>query len=232
MPRHQVVSHEKWITARKRFLEQEKALSHQRERLAKARRALPWEKAKDYAFDGPKGKRTLAQLFAGRGQLVVFHFMFDPAWKEGCKICSFWADSFDRNVVHLAHRDVTLVAVSRAPLARLQAYRKRMGWTFDWYSSLHSDFNFDYQVSSTPAERKKGVAVYNYAKGRAMGETPGISVFTRDAKGTVFHTYSTYARGLDLMNAAYQYLDLVPRGRDEEGLSWPMAWVRRHDAYA
>lgn len=229
---HRVLSHSKWVAARKKLLTKEKAFSRAREALALARRKLPWERVeKGYVFHGPKGAVPLAELFDGRRQLVVYHFMFDPEWKDGCKICSFWADQFERNIVHLKARDVTMVAISRAPLSRINPYKKRMGWTFPWLSSQGSDFNFDYQASCTPEELKSGEAYYNYQHTTAMGETPGISVFYKDATGAIFHTYSCYARGMDMMNTAYQYLDLVPRGRDEARLEWPMAWVRRRDSY-
>ncbi len=229
---HKVVSREEWIEARKQFLAREKEFTHLRDRLSRERRDLPWERVeKAYAFDGPAGRETLADLFDGRSQLVVYHFMFDPAWEAGCKSCSFWADNFERNVIHLAHRDVTMIAVSRAPLAKLEAFRKRLGWTFKWVSSQPSDFNFDYQVSFSPEELKQGEIFYNYAPRKSsMTELPGISVFYKDKDGAIFHTYSTYARGLDMMNAAYHYLDLVPKGRDETG-PHAMAWVRLRDSY-
>jgi predicted dithiol-disulfide oxidoreductase (DUF899 family) len=231
-----IVTREEWIAARKALLAEEKAFTRRRDELAARRRALPWVRVeKDYAFDGPDGRQSLAQLFAGRSQLVVYHFMFDPDWELPCKSCSFWADNFDRTVEHLKQRDVTLVAVSRAPLAKLDAFRKRMGWGFKWVSSGGSDFNRDFQVSFTPEQQAKGEAFYNYApldpSARAMTELPGISVFCQDADGAVCHTYSCYARGIDMMNAAYHYLDLVPKGRDEDGLPWPMAWVRYRDSY-
>jgi predicted dithiol-disulfide oxidoreductase (DUF899 family) len=188
---------------------------------------------KDYVFDGPDGPVSLAELFAGRSQLVVYHFMFAPDWEAGCKNCSFWADNFERNVVHLAARDVTMIAVSRAPFPKLDAFRRRLGWTFKWVSSAGNDFNFDYHVSFTPEELAGGKVHYNYAwtDGR-ISELPGISVFYRDQSGNIFHTYSCYARGLDMMNTAYHYLDLVPKGRDEaEQRPNPMAWVRYRDSY-
>jgi predicted dithiol-disulfide oxidoreductase (DUF899 family) len=227
-----IVTHAEWLSARKTFLEQEKAFTRARDALSAARRALPWERVeKRYVFDGPRGEETLADVFDGRSQLVVYHFMFHPDWDSGCKSCSFWADNFERNVLHLAHRDVTLVAISRAPLAKLTAYAKRFGWTFKWLSSGRTDFNFDLGVSFDPAEGGNG-ASYNYApKTLGAPELPGISVFLKDADGSVFHTYSTYGRGLDMMNAAYNYLDLVPKGRDEDGLPGTMAWLRRRDEY-
>lgn len=232
MPDNRIVSREDWRAARTALLEREKEFTRARDALSKARRELPWEKVeKDYRFDTADGEKSLAELFGGRGQLIVQHFMFGPDWAEGCPSCSFWADGYDGFQIHLAHRDVAMVTVSRAPLEKLLAYRKRMGWTFEWVSSLRSDFNRDFNVSFTPAELESGKAEYNYAKrGFPSEEAPGISVFARTEQG-VFHTYSCYARGLDMMNAAYHYLDLVPKGRDEAGLPYSMAWLRRHDAY-
>ena len=231
---HPVVTPEHWLEARKRLLAKEKQFTRLRDELSQARRELPWVRVtKEYRFDGPAGEETLAQLFAGRSQLVVYHFMFAPDWDAGCKSCSFWADNFERNVVHLRARDVTLVAVSRAPLTKIEAFRKRLGWSFKWVSSEHTDFNFDYHVSFTPEALAKGEIYYNYAWSKsALPEQPGISVFYRDASGAIFHTYSCYARGLDMMNTAYQYLDLVPMGRDEaDQRPNPQAWVRHRDTY-
>jgi predicted dithiol-disulfide oxidoreductase (DUF899 family) len=233
MEQHKVVSRGDWIEARKQFLSKEKELTQLRDELSRQRRDLPWERVdKAYAFDGPKGRETLGQLFEGRSQLVVYHFMFGPDWEAGCKSCSFWADNFNGIITHLNQRDVTFVAVSRAPLARLQTFAKRLGWTFKWVSSAGNDFNFDYNVSFTPDDLSKGKAVYNFAPSQTkMSELPGLSVFYRDADGTIFHTYSCYARGLDMLNTAYHYLDLVPKGRDEEGLPYTMSWVRIRDEY-
>jgi predicted dithiol-disulfide oxidoreductase (DUF899 family) len=234
MANHDIVSHEAWLAARKALLLEEKELTRLRDRLGQRRRALPWVRVdKQYVFEGPDGKESLAELFGGRSQLVVYHFMFGPDWEAPCKSCSFWADNFERNVVHLAHRDVTLIAVSRAPLQRLEAFKRRMGWTFKWVSSAGGDFNYDYQVSFTADDLAKGEAYYNYAMQKnTVSELPGISVFYKDAGGTVFHTYSCYARGLDMMNAAYHYLDLVPKGRDEaDQRPYPMAWLRYRDSY-
>lgn len=227
--KHAVVSRAEWTEARKTLLAKEKELTHLRDEVSRARRELPWVRVeKNYVFDGPKGEETLAQLFEGRSQLVVYHFMFDPSWKDGCKSCSWWADNFERNVLHLAHRDVTLIAVSRAPLEKLTAYAKRFGWTFKWVSSGRSDFNFDYDVSFDPSRSPQ---TYNYRpKTSAMTELPGISVFHRDESGAVFHTHSTYSRGLDMMNAGYHFLDLVPKGRDEAEVG-NMGWLRRRDEY-
>ena len=225
-----IVNGADWERARKALLAKEKELTQARDALSEARRALPWERVeKRYAFDGPAGEITLQDLFQGRSQLVVYHFMFGPDATAGCKACSFWADNFERNVVHLAHRDVTLAAVSRAPVEKLVAFQKRLGWTFPWVSSGRSDFNFDYHVSF---EQGRGAATYNYApKTGGATELPGISVFARGEGGAVFHTYSTYGRGLDMMNTAYNYLDLVPRGRDEKELPNTMAWLRLRDQY-
>jgi len=231
MTRHAVVSPDQWTAARKDLLRKEKEHTRQRDILSQARRDLPWVRVdKNYIFDSPGGRETLADLFDGRSQLIVYHFMFGPDATVGCKSCSFWADNFERNVVHLAHRDVTLVAVSRGPLDKLEAFKKRLGWTFKWVSSGRNDFNFDYNVSFDP--KRGGEATYNYAPKTFGGsELPGISVFYKDESGAVFHTYSTYTRGLDMMNAAYHYLDLVPKGRDEEGLPNVNAWLRLRDSY-
>ena len=233
MQQHQIVSREQWIEARKTHMAHEKELTRARERLAEERRQLPWVKVdKNYVFDGPNGKVSLADMFQGRPQLVVQHVMFAPDWDAACKSCSFWADGFERMVPHLAARDTTMVGVSRAPLDKLNAFKQRMGWTFDWYSSAGNDFNYDYEVSFTPEEIKSGAKIYNYGTSGFGGEeAPGISVFYRDASGDIFHTYSCFARGLDMMNAAYHYLDLTPLGRHEDGLPYPMDWVRLRDRY-
>jgi predicted dithiol-disulfide oxidoreductase (DUF899 family) len=234
MANHDVVSHQAWLAARKALLLEEKEFTRLRDQLSQRRRDLPWVRVdKQYVFEGPDGKESLAELFGGRSQLVVYHFMFGPDWEAPCKSCSFWADNFERNVVHLAHRDVTLIAVSSAPLQRLEPFKRRMGWTFKWVSSAGGDFNYDYQVSFTADDLAKGEAYYNYAMQKnTVSELPGISVFYKDAGGTVFHTYSCYARGLDMMNAAYHYLDLVPKGRDEaDQRPYPMAWLRYRDSY-
>jgi predicted dithiol-disulfide oxidoreductase (DUF899 family) len=201
--------------------------------VSEERRELPWVKVeKPYEFAGPNGRETLSDLFEGRSQLLVYHFMFDPGWIEGCKSCSFWADNYAGIVVHLAQRDVTMVTVSRAALSTLQAFRERMGWQFKWVSSLDSDFNRDFHVSFT-ADERLGDVWYNYAMRRfGSPEAPGASVFYRDADGQVYHTYSCYARGLDGLNGAYQWLDLVPKGRDEAALPYTMAWVRHRDRYS
>jgi predicted dithiol-disulfide oxidoreductase (DUF899 family) len=223
---------EKWLAQRLELLAQEKELNRRRDELAAARRRLPWVPVeRDYRFEGADGTRTLAELFDGCSQLAVYHFMFGPDWEEGCPSCSFWADNYDGVTTHLAHRDVRLVAVSRAPYATLAAYRDRMGWSFPWYSSDDNGFNVGFHVSFTAEQQERG-AEYNYAPSpNPPEEAPGLSVFASDGSGAVFHTYSTYARGLDPFNTAYQLLDLVPKGRDEDGLPWSMAWLRRHDAY-
>jgi predicted dithiol-disulfide oxidoreductase (DUF899 family) len=233
MQPHKTVSREEWIEARKALMAQEKELTRARDRLGEARRALPWVRVeKAYAFDSIEGRKGLADLFRGRPQLVVQHFMFAPGWDEGCKSCSFWADGFERIIPHLAARDTTLVSVSRAPLEKLTAFKRRMGWTFDWVSSEGCDFNHDYAVSFTQDQIKSGGKVYNFGTaGFGIEEAPGISVFYRDADGSIFHTYSCFARGLDMMNATYHYLDLTPLGRHEEGLPYPMDWVRLRDRY-
>ena len=233
MERPEIVSHDEWIEARKRLLAKEKAFTRQRDALSAERRKLPWERVeKNYLFDGPKGQESLAALFEGRSQLIVYHFMYGPDWDEGCKSCSFIADHFDPAIVHLEHRDVSMVAVSKAPLPTLEAFRKRMGWTFKWVSSSGNDFNSDYHVSFTQAEIDDGTAYYNYDKqGFPSTEAPGASVFYKNEKEEVFHSYSVYQRGLDMFITAYHYLDLVPKGRDEADLSYSMEWLRLHDDY-
>ena len=233
MKNHRIVSKEEWLAARKEHLVKEKEFTRQRDQLSQARRELPWVKAnKEYVFDGPNGRETLSDLFEGRSQLIVYHFMFHPSWDEGCKSCSFWADNFNGITVHLNQRDVTLVVVSKAGLDQLHVFKKRMGWTFNWVSSFGNDFNGDYHVSFTPEELEKGEMHYNYKLGKFPSEeAPGISVFYKDTNGAIFHTYSCYARGLDMLNGAYHFLDLAPKGRDEEHLPFSMTWVRYHDKY-
>jgi len=229
---HKIVSQDEWLAARKALLAKEKEFTKQRDELSKQRRALPWVKIdKNYVLDGPAGKQTLADLFDGRSQLIVYHFMLGPGWKDGCPSCSFLADHFDGAAIHLVQRDVTLVVVSRAPCAEIEAYQKRMGWRFKWLSSFGTDFNHDFHVSFTP-EEKASEATYNYAKGKIPSEElPGLSAFSKSAGGEVFHTYSAYARGLDILVGAYNFLDFAPKGRDEAALPWTMAWVKRHDEY-
>jgi predicted dithiol-disulfide oxidoreductase (DUF899 family) len=227
---HEVVSSKEWIEARKQLLTREKEFTRLRDQLSQQRRDLPWEAIKkEYVFEGPDGKETLSELFDGRSQLIVYHFMFGPDWQAGCPHCSHWADSFDGVIVHLNQRDVTMIAVSRAPYAKLAAYHQRMGWHFKWVSSFGTDFNSDYHASFAPEEVTAKNAFYNFTmQDPHSSEREGISVFYRDATG-VFHTYSTYARGIDMLSVDYNYLDLVPKGRDEGGRG-PF-WVRRHDEY-
>ncbi len=233
MHNHRVVSPEEWLVARKEHLIKEKEFTRLRDRLSQERRDLPWVRVdKEYIFDGPKGKENLSQLFEGSSQLIVYHFMFPPSWSEGCKSCSFWADNYNGIIVHLNHRDVSMVTISKAPLEQLEAFKKRMGWQFKWVSSFETDFNRDYQVSFTPEEMQKGEMYYNYTMSKfPMEEAPGISVFYQDTDGNIFHTYSCYTRGLDMLNGAYHFLDLVPKGRDEDNLSYGMEWLRHHDKY-
>lgn len=234
LPGHKVVSREEWIKARKAHLAKEKEFTRLRDQLSAERRELPWVKIeKHYVFDTPNGKETLADLFERRSQLIVYHFMFGPEWEEGCKSCSFLADHIDGGLIHLAHRDVTVVVVSRAPLPKIAAFKQRMGWRFKWVSSYGSDFNSDYHVSFTKDDVAKGMTYYNYQvrESHGEGEAPGVSVFYKNPNGDIFHTYSAYARGLDLLVGSYNYLDLVPKGRDEDGLPFTMDWVRHHDRY-
>jgi predicted dithiol-disulfide oxidoreductase (DUF899 family) len=228
-----IVTRDEWLTARKELLITEKAFTRERDALSAARRRLPMVKVdKQYVFDAPGGQQTLADLFGGRSQLIVYHFMMGPGWSEGCPSCSLLSDHIDASVVHLAQRDVTLVAVSRAALPQIESFKRRMGWRFTWVSSHGNDFNRDYHVSFTREEMASGKVYYNYAMSEFPSEeAPGLSVFFKDAAGDVFHTYSTYARGGDIFIGAYNYLDLVPKGRDEGGLAFTMAWVRHHDRY-
>lgn len=230
---HPVVSHEEWRTARLAHLAAEKQLTQMRDELSRQRRALPWERVEqDYVFEGINGTETLADLFAGHNQLIVYHFMMGPTWEEGCRSCSLLADHLDGMTTHLAHRDVRLAVVSRAPMWRIAAFQKRMDWRFHWVSAYANTFQRDYGVHFTK-EELAGEVEYNYHRMRfALEEAPGLSVFFKNTEGEVFHTYSTYARGLDALMGTYQFLDLVPKGRDEEGLAFPMAWVRHHDKYA
>ena len=233
MGQGKVVPAAEWLAARKELLKKEKEFTRLRDELSRQRRELPWEKVtKSYVFDGPKGKETLSDLFGGRSQLIVYHFMLGPGWAEGCPSCSFISDHIDGSVPHLAARDVRLAVVSRAPLAEIEAFKKRMGWKFHWVSSNGNDFNYDYQVSMTKDELGKGEVYYNYGYQKFPSEErPGTSVFYKDAAGDVFHTYSSYGRGLDILIGAYNWLDIAPKGRDEEGLKHGMAWVRHHDKY-
>ncbi len=228
-----IVSEMEWLEARRELLAKEKALTKLKDQLARARREQPWHPVRpDYSFQGESGSQSLADLFADKSQLLIYHFMFGPDWEQGCPSCSFWADNFNGLQAHLAQRDIRLIAVSRAPLEKLLAYRKRMGWSFDWYSSLGSEFNHDFQVSFSPEEMARGDVFYNFSKASFPSEeAPGISVFVRDDSGQIFHTFSCYGRGLDVVNAAYQFMDLTPKGRDEDALPYTMAWLKRHDEY-
>ncbi len=232
MENHKVVSPEAWREARIELLAKEKDFTRARDQLSQARRDLPWERVdKEYVFEGPTGKVSLPELFAGKSQIIVYHFMFDPSDDEGCPHCSFWADNFNGIDVHLNHRDVSFVAISRAPLGKLEAFKERMGWSFPWVSSFATDFNYDYYVSFTPEQQARGTAYHNYRLGKDEGEHAGVSVFYKDQSGNVFHTYSAYSRGIDMVNGAYHYIDLVPKGRDEAGHDNPQYWVRHHDKY-
>jgi predicted dithiol-disulfide oxidoreductase (DUF899 family) len=224
-----IVSRNDWLVERKAFLAEEKTFTKARDALSAKRRDLPWVKIDTpYVFDGPQGKQSLSDLFVGRSQLIVYHFMMGPDWEQGCKSCSFWADNFNDIIVHLNHRDVSMIAISSAPITKIEAFRKRMGWNFNWVSSGGTTFNQDFGVSLQPGES----VLYNYGTSKIdMDEFPGISVFARDEKGAVYHTYSCYSRGLDMLNGAYNYLDLVPKGRDEEGLPGTMSWLKHHDRY-
>jgi predicted dithiol-disulfide oxidoreductase (DUF899 family) len=228
MAGRKVTPHNEWLAARKELLVKEKEFSRMRDELSQLRRNLPWEKLeKEYVFDGPRGQETLFQLFDGRSQLIIYHFMFDPEWNEGCKSCSFIADHYNPAIVHLNQRDVTMVTVSCAPLSKLDAFKKRMGWTFKWVSSYGNDFNWDYHVSFKAEDLAKKQVYYNYhVQSFPAAEGPGISVFCKDESGAVFHTYSSFSRGLDMY-----ILDIVPRGRDETGFTYGMEWLRHHDRY-
>jgi predicted dithiol-disulfide oxidoreductase (DUF899 family) len=239
MAAHKVVTHDEWLAARKKHLAKEKEFTRLRDQLSRERRGLPWERVeKEYVFEGENGRRSLSEVFEGRGQLVVYHAMFDPdtagertSWTTdaACFVCSFWMDNFNGIAIHLNHRDITMVAVSRAPYEKIAAYKQRMGWTFPWYSSAGSDFNFDYRVSFTLDQLNAGEVEYNYRPAQWSGsEAPGISVFLKE-EGQLYHTYSTYERGLDMLNVAYHYMDLVPKGRDEGDRG--ASWVRRRDEY-
>ena len=240
MTAHKVVTHNEWVAARKKHLTKEKEFTRLRDQLSKERRELPWELVeKEYTFEGEKGRLTLSDLFEGRSQLIIYHAMFNPetagphtSWtaKAACYVCSFWLDNLNGITTHLKHRDITMAAVSLAPHPELAAYKERMGWTFPWLSSAGSDFNFDYRVSFTADELSGGKVDYNYRLDAWSGsEAPGISVFPKDGE-RIYHTYSTYARGLDMLNVAYHYMDIAPKGRDEGGKGGG-AWIRRRDEY-
>ncbi|MCM5681404.1 DUF899 domain-containing protein [Schlegelella sp. S2-27] len=230
---HPVVSRDRWIAERKALMAREKELTRLRDRIAEERRALPWVRLeKDYVFDTPDGPRALSELFEGRRQLMVQHFMFGPGWEQGCPSCSYMADHTDGMTVHLAQRDISFMAVSRAPLAELQRFRQRMGWQFKWVSSNGNDFNRDFCVSFMPEERARGEVYYNYTmQPFPAEEAPGISVFYKNHAGEVFHTYSTYGRGVEVMMGTYSLIDLTPKGRDERNVPNRMEWVRHHDRY-
>ena len=230
---HQIISKNEWIAARKVLLQKEKEFTKLRDQISQQRRDLPWvEVDKEYVFDGPNGKETLSELFDGRSQLIVYHFMYDPNWDLGCPSCSFWADNFNDIIVHLNQRDVTMIAISKAPYNKIDAYKKRLDWNFKWVSSFDTDFNHDYYVSFTSEELEKKKGFYNFTiQDPTVSELPGVSVFYKDSSGKIFHTYSAYARGIDILNNTYNYLDLVPKGRDEDGYEFSMEWVRRHDEY-
>lgn len=230
---HPVVPRERWLAERKQLLAREKELTRLEDQIASERRALPWVRVdKPYAFDTPEGPRQLAELFDGRRQLLVQHFMLGPDWEQGCPSCSFMADHLDGMAPHLSARDVTLLVVSRAPLAQIQRFQRRMGWRFRWASSHGSDFNHDFGVSFTPLQLAQGNVPYNYTvQPFPAEEAPGISVFARNDAGEVFHTYSTYGRGVEVMMGTYRLLDLAPKGRDETNAAYTMDWVRHHDRY-
>lgn len=230
---HRVVSRDAWVAARKELLAREKELTRMRDRIARERRALPWVRIeKDYAFDTHEGRRTIGQLFEGRRQLLVQHFMLAPGWTQGCRSCSYMADHIDGMTVHLQARDVTMIAVSRAPLAEIERFKERMGWRFRWVSSHGSDFNYDFGVSFTPEQVATGNIGYNYGTSpHCYEELPGISVFYKDDAGEILHTYSTYGRGVEVMMGTYKMLDLVPNGREERDVENKMEWVRLHDSY-
>jgi predicted dithiol-disulfide oxidoreductase (DUF899 family) len=234
MQNQRIVPEAEWLAARKLLLQKEKELTRLSDELSRQKRELPWvEVRKNYLFEAPEGTVSIADLFNGRSQLIVYHFMFGPGWEEGCRSCSWAADNFDRNVIHLEQRDVTLVAVSSAPISKIESFRRRMGWSFRWVSSYRSDFNFDFGVSFTGEQMAGGKVNYNYNMQEfGSQEAPGLSVFYKDPAGDVFHTYSTYARGLEPLLGGYFLLDLVPKGRDEDQLAFPMSWVRHHDSYS
>jgi predicted dithiol-disulfide oxidoreductase (DUF899 family) len=228
-----IVSPEKWLAARRELLRDEKEFTRLQDKINARRRALPWVKMeKPYEFDSPAGRVSLGDLFAGRGQLIVQHFMLGPGWEEGCKSCSFMMDHFNAMVVHLAARDVSFAAISHAPLGEILPFKERMGWDVNWVSAHGTSFNRDFHVSFTPEEFASGEVYYNYGRQPfPQEEAPGISVFARDAAGTVYHTYSTYGRGVEIVMGTYHMLDLVPKGRDEEGMEYGMEWLRHHDRY-
>jgi predicted dithiol-disulfide oxidoreductase (DUF899 family) len=228
---HKVVSEPRWLVARKALLAKEKQYTRLGDRLNRERRRLPWVRVdKSYSFEGPNGKESLSALFGRRSQLIVYHFMFPPEWTDGCPHCSFWADHYDGALPHLNQRDTTLVAISRAPLAKIKRFQARMGWKFKWVSSAGGAFNYDFHASFTPEANRKGTAFFNYEHSDAgFTDREGLSVFYKDGRGAIYHTYSTYARGIDILNGTYHFLDLVPKGRDEGNRG--QYWVRYHDKY-
>jgi predicted dithiol-disulfide oxidoreductase (DUF899 family) len=233
LPHHPIVSHEQWLAKRRELLRKEKELTRLHDQLAAERRDLPWERIdKNYVFDAPGGKVRIADLFGGRSQLAIYHFMFGPDWQEGCPSCSYVSDHINAALPHLAARDVTVTMVSRAPLAKIEAFKKRMGWRFPWVSSHGTDFNTDFHVSFTQAQMAQGKVDYNYTLQEfPSDEAPGLSVFYKNQAGEIFHTYSTFGRGLEPLIGTYMLLDLIPKGRDEDDLPFSMAWVRYHDRY-
>lgn len=231
---HAVVTEKEWIAARKDLLRKEKEFTRHRDELSRLRRELPWVKVtQNYIFDGPNGKETLADLFGGKSQLIIYHFMFGPGWQEGCPSCSMMADHMNGILTHLAQRDARFVAVSRARASQIVAFKQRIGWNFNWVSSFENGFNRDYNVSFSQQEMAAQNMYYNYQmQNFPADEAPGLSVFYKDDAGNIFHTYSTYGRGLDILLNVYNFLDMTPKGRDEDALAFPMAWVRHHDRYA
>ncbi len=233
MSKPKAVDHESWLKARQELMQKEKEFTRLRDEITQQRQALPWELVeKNYHFETENCRQSLAELFGDCSQLIVYHFMFGPDWEAGCKHCSMFADGYDQTAIHLRNRDVAMITVSRAPLDKLLAYKKRMGWEINWASSENSDFNYDYQVSFTQEALDSGEVYYNYRKTAfPASEAPGISVFFKDDDGKIYHTYSAYARGLDMLIGTYNLLDLAPKGRDEQELPFSMAWIQRHDEY-
>ena len=227
-----IVSHDEWLVARKALLKNEKAWTKERDRLSEQRRALPWVKVEDYLFGGPTKPVALSELFDGRSQLIVYHFMFDPEWTDGCPSCSFLVDHVEGAQQHFEHRDISFACVSRASIEKIEAYKRRMGWTFQWVSSFHNKFNFDFNVSFTPEMRAKGRIEYNFeqAPDPEVNELPGISVFIRQPDGAIYHTYSSYGRGGEVLLGTYDFIDLTPNGRQEDEKIMS-GWMRRHDEY-
>jgi len=230
---HRVVAREQWLKERIALLAEEKAFTRQRDEMSRKVRDLPWVKVeKQYAFDSPTGKKSLADLFGPHSQLIVYHFMFDPTWSQGCKSCSFVADHYNNILIHLAHREVSFMTISKAPLEMLEQFRQRMGWSFPWVSAANTDFSRDFGVSFTDQELASDQTVYNFnGKPYPIRELPGLSVFFKDSRGDIYHTYSTFARGLDIFLGTYNYLDVTPRGRDEEQTGGMRGWLRHHDRY-